>query len=518
MALQTDGILFDTLTVDPSSPSEGQQWYNSTEQKFKVYRNSVVTSFTDAADLSAHSGSTSNPHAVTLEQARQAGATLAGPINMGGFAITNIAQGTNPTDGANRQYVSDQIKSALRGWDWQESVLSRTNTPPGSPVTGARYLITAVASGAWAGKENQIAEWEGAAWAYTVPTKGCTTRSEADNTLYTFDGTTWGNIGGAVSHGSLTNLTADDHTQYLRADGTRTMTGDLALGSHAISGVTTLNGIDPLSHAARHQPNGADPIPTAAASGLNAGSTNIPGVSNSLSRADHGHEIDTATGTVSTIQAGATASAGTSVGLARKDHGHAVPVGAPSAITDATNTTGSSTSLSAADHQHAHGNRGGGTLHTRVGIPANGHGFCPQSNFQATLNPTVNDDGTAGYVPGSMWVNTSNNSSYVCISNATGAAIWVATSNVVGYLPHKAGRVAPASFAGAPRKATVTFATPFADANYSVVITCVTQNNTRFTMAVETQLAGSFVINLGSNVTTNLLYVNWSATKTGEST
>lgn len=56
--------------------------------------------------------------------------------------------------------------------DWMESVLDRLATPPGSPSTGDRYLIIATATGAWSGKENQIAGWDGSAWAYTIPTVG----------------------------------------------------------------------------------------------------------------------------------------------------------------------------------------------------------------------------------------------------------------------------------------------------------------------------------------------------------
>lgn len=40
--------------------------------------------------------------------------------------------------------------------------------------------------------------------------------------------------------------------------------------------------------------------------------------------------------------------------------------------------------------------------------------------------PTVNDDYSAGYVPGMVWIHTSGSVIYVCVSNSIGAAVWTA--------------------------------------------------------------------------------------------
>lgn len=53
----------------------------------------------------------------------------------------------------------------------------------------------------------------------------------------------------------------------------------------------------------------------------------------------------------------------TFVAQIRQDHTHNVVVATAAEITDSTNSEGASTSLSRADHGHAHGNRGGGALH-----------------------------------------------------------------------------------------------------------------------------------------------------------
>lgn len=52
------------------------------------------------------------------------------------------------------------IEALLRG------VKDRTNTPPGAPADGDTYLVTAVATGAWAGWENHIAIYASNAWRF----------------------------------------------------------------------------------------------------------------------------------------------------------------------------------------------------------------------------------------------------------------------------------------------------------------------------------------------------------------
>ena len=94
-----------------------------------------------------------------------------------------------------------------------------------------------------------------------------------------------------ADHGNLAGLGDDDHPQYLLATGTRALSGPLNLNTNNITNVGTLNGINVDTHASRHQPNGADPLSTAAAISIGPSSTNTTGTSNSLARADHTHLI-----------------------------------------------------------------------------------------------------------------------------------------------------------------------------------------------------------------------------------
>ena len=59
----------------------------------------------------------------------------------------------------------------------------------------------------------------------------------------------------------------------------------------------------------------------------------------------------------------------------------------------------------------------------------------------------------------------------------------------------KSGIVAAGSFAGNPKKATVTFVTPFADATYNIDVTGVDAR----VWSYESKAAGSFVINSNAN-------------------
>jgi hypothetical protein len=48
----------------------------------------------------------------------------------------------------------------------------------------------------------------------------------------------------------------------------------------------------------------------------------------------------------------------------------------------------------------------------------------PLAQLSGSGAPTVSNDGTEGYGPGSLWVDVTDNEIFFCISNATGAAVW----------------------------------------------------------------------------------------------
>lgn len=125
--------------------------------------------------------------------------TADGAVNLGTFTGTTIADNvTIKTALQSLETYGENTRSLVENFEWQESVIDKDLTaPPGSPVTGDRYLIgldtgASVATGAWAGQDGKIAEWNGSAWIFTTPTVGMFVAADDESTLlYQFGGTTW---------------------------------------------------------------------------------------------------------------------------------------------------------------------------------------------------------------------------------------------------------------------------------------------------------------------------------------
>lgn len=85
---------------------------------------------------------------------------------------------------------------------------------------------------------------------------------------------------------------AGNPSDFLLKEGD-TMLGTLDMGTNPITNVSTINGFDIESHAARHLPNGVDALTTAApTTALTHLTTNDEGGESSFARSDHTHEID----------------------------------------------------------------------------------------------------------------------------------------------------------------------------------------------------------------------------------
>lgn len=74
----------------------------------------------------------------------------------------------------------------------QLSVHERNLTvPPRSPAYGDRYIVAAGATGAWAGRDNQVAAWQGNAWMFYDPQEGWLAWVVGENQLFAWSGTAW---------------------------------------------------------------------------------------------------------------------------------------------------------------------------------------------------------------------------------------------------------------------------------------------------------------------------------------
>lgn len=160
-------------------------------------------------------------------------------------------------------------------------------------------------------------------------------------------------VSGVTVHGDLSGLSADDHAQYLLISGSRAMSGGLNMGSNNITSAGTYNSVTVEGHAARHLPNGADSLATAApVENLDSTTTNAVGIQNSLARSDHAHAIST--GAASTQTPDQTNAAGSSANLAKADHVHTVPTAAAVTLdASTTNTQGAAATFARSNHTHA---------------------------------------------------------------------------------------------------------------------------------------------------------------------
>jgi hypothetical protein len=157
----------------------------------------------------------------------------------------------------------------------QLTVISRLNTPPGSPANGDAYIVGTSPTGAWTGKANQVAYWLTAvnAWQFIVPANGWLAWSNADAKTYRLESSAWVEL--ATGGGGATlpvvraitanealgltsintfgfNSTASNYTSTIPAQSTVAWTADAEMSFKAASTGTltitaaagvTLNGV-----------------------------------------------------------------------------------------------------------------------------------------------------------------------------------------------------------------------------------------------------------------------------------
>ncbi len=119
----------------------------------------------------------------------------------------------------------------------QISVLSRTvAAPPAAPADGARYLVPANATGGFAGRTGQMAQFDAGNWRYLQPKSGWIAYVASESTALVWNGTAWVALGQAI--GTIDQLaslgigTASDAVNRLsvRAQGTLLSAQRIAAG------------------------------------------------------------------------------------------------------------------------------------------------------------------------------------------------------------------------------------------------------------------------------------------------
>lgn len=464
MALRINGIEFEELTIDPASPTEGQVWYNTTDQQFRIRRNGITQDIIFQSTLNTHIGST-NPHTVTLEQARLADNQLAGDVDLNGNTLVNVG-GVGPQyDAANQQYVKDQIDQKLQGLDWQENVLDKDlATPPGVPAIGDRYLVLGLLTDAIIAVDTGLEQFTVAGDITTLLGPGDTFEvvgSTGNDGTYTVNTAVFGGVNTVITVlEDITDATVDGNIEYT-SGAWNGQYGNIVEWDGAAWIIT---------------------VPD-----TNGGTT--------LQVQDEG-QVYIHDG-VNWAQFGSAVDHGTLVGLGDDDHLQYLNRNGVRPMTGDLNMGGQSvTNVNLVDgvdvsaHRLRHELGGADEIDgDHIGIT-----FTPTHYTPVVTPPEASDlDHLAAHLAG--------------IDNELNFAA----------LDQKSGAVLQAAFVGNPKKATVSFATPFVG-DYSVVLTCVTTNDKSYIVTVENQLLGSFVINAHANNIGDLTRVNWVAMLHGEST
>ncbi|WP_042195858.1 DUF2793 domain-containing protein [Paenibacillus camerounensis] len=161
-------------------------------------------------------------------------------INDTGIAITDLWSA---------QKIRNEIELAKHNIEPQSSVKDQNLTaPPASPLEGDRYIIPAAATGIWAGKSSQIAEYQSAAWVYYPPAVGWTAYVDDEQKIYSWNGSAWVRTGGALQtitagNGLTGGGQADSVTLNIGAGSGITVTAD-AIAVTAGKGITVdANGV-----------------------------------------------------------------------------------------------------------------------------------------------------------------------------------------------------------------------------------------------------------------------------------
>lgn len=115
----------------------------------------------------------------------------------------------------------------------QLAVLDRDlNAPPAIPDVNMRYIVGPTPTGDWAGKANQVAAWDGAAWAFHAPEPGWLAFVLDENGLLAWSGTAWLPTVGLDARAPMLGLNATpDSTNRLA------VASDAILFTHASAGV-----------------------------------------------------------------------------------------------------------------------------------------------------------------------------------------------------------------------------------------------------------------------------------------
>ncbi|MEM8825882.1 MAG: DUF2793 domain-containing protein, partial [Pseudomonadota bacterium] len=95
---------------------------------------------------------------------------------------------------AQKEVTHNEALTRLDRWTHPRVESRRETTPPASPDAGAAWIVAADATGDWAGRDGDIAEWDGV-WRYFQPPAGLLLWVADENVLLLRTGSGWSDDG-----------------------------------------------------------------------------------------------------------------------------------------------------------------------------------------------------------------------------------------------------------------------------------------------------------------------------------
>lgn len=122
------------------------------------------------------------------------------------FAIPNIM-----VSQAHKEITHNEALAIIDGL-LHLSVIDSASSPPTLTISdaGKCWLVVAPGSGAWTGKENRLASWNGSGWRFVEPVEGMAIWNSQNNSELRFSGSEWRQPGVvlAPAGGSVVDLEA----------------------------------------------------------------------------------------------------------------------------------------------------------------------------------------------------------------------------------------------------------------------------------------------------------------------
>lgn len=122
------------------------------------------------------------------------------------FAIPNIM-----VSQAHKEITHNEALAIIDGL-LHLSVIDSASSPPTLTISdaGKCWLVVAPGSGAWTGKENSLASWNGSGWRFVEPVEGMAIWNSQNNSELRFSGSEWRQPGVvlAPAGGSVVDLEA----------------------------------------------------------------------------------------------------------------------------------------------------------------------------------------------------------------------------------------------------------------------------------------------------------------------